>query len=475
MLAPEHRLRPVLWGTLAAAALAGSLAVGDGAARAAGTRGEIVIPDSGTVRPGDAGKRYHTNVELLVPPGGFAPSAGIRASVPVVDWLVETPASLACAYGLVTVASGCNPYLVTANPKGGSNAIAVVDAYNYPAAKSDLAVFSDVFGLAAANFSVIYGTGSPSAGCKNGPQPQSSAQTGWDVEAALDIEWAHAMAPSAKLYLVEANSPASSDLQNAVSVAAACVQANTKGQVSNSWGSAEFEGENASDSIFTGKNVVYFFAAGDAAGVSYPAASPNVIGVGGTTFSRNQTTGSYQSQAIWNIPYPYSGSTTTGGTANGTGGGPSAYEQRPAYQSGVAAIVGTARGTPDLTALADPDTGVWIYNSTYNPGKGEFMAVGGTSVATPVTAGIFNELGLFYGSSPAALTAVYSASFRKKYLTAVSSGLCGPTGYALNQASGGTTGYPGGFGPSYDPAWLAATTGLSWNWCSGWGSLHGSK
>jgi kumamolisin len=466
------RLRRILWGTVAAATTA-LLAVGGGAVQSAAASGQIVTPPSGVVKPEDIGRRAHTNVELFLPPGGLAPTAGARA--PVVDWLVETPASLACAYRLATVASGCNPYLVTANPKGGSNAIAVVDAYDYSSAASDLAVFDSVFGLAAAKFTVIYGTGSPSAGCKNGAKPTSASRTGWDIEAALDIEWAHAMAPSAKLYLVEANSSNSGDLLNAVGVATACIEANTKGQVSNSWGSAEFSGENASDSTFTGKNVVYFFAAGDSAGVSYPAASPNVVGVGGTTLSRNQITGSYQSQATWSISYPYGGSTVTGQTANGTGGGPSAYEKRPTYQSGVAKIVGAARGTPDLAAVADPDTGVWVYNSTYTPGEGIFMVVGGTSVATPVTAGIFNELGLFYPSSPAALAAIYSKTFSTKYVTAVNSGLCGPIGSEIYQASSGATGYAGGFGPSYDPAWLAATTRLSWNWCSGWGTMHGSK
>jgi subtilase family serine protease len=160
-----------------------------------------------------------------------------------------------------------NPYLVSTNPSGGSKAIAVVvaldyaDAHGVPAAANDLTVFDEVFGIPAANFTVIFGTGSPGI-CANGSKPPSGAGTGNDTEAALDIEWAHAMAPSAKLYLVEAASQNHPDILNAVTVAAACVEKSGGGQVSVSYANSEFSGENASDSTFTAPNVVYFFAAG---------------------------------------------------------------------------------------------------------------------------------------------------------------------------------------------------------------------
>ncbi len=121
------------------------------------------------------------------------------------------------------------------------------------------------------------------------------------------------MAPSAKLYLVEANSNSNADLLNAEQVAAACV---LDGQVSNSWGSGEFSGENANDSLFTANNIVYFASAGDVDGVSYPAASPNVISVGGSAFSRNQITGDFQNQASWgNEDATYSFGSTSWGPA----------------------------------------------------------------------------------------------------------------------------------------------------------------
>jgi kumamolisin len=453
-----------------AVAIMALLAARSGAAQTTMPQPEIITPASGIEKSEDIGRRAHTNIELMLPSGGLAASIGPQAA-PILGWLIETPASLACAYELLTPEAGCNPYKVAKNPTGGSHAIAIVDAYDYPAAASDLKTFDSQFKIAAAKFSVIYGTGSPSGGCTSGAQPRSGAGSGWDLEAALDIEWAHAMAPSAKLYLVEANSNLITDLMNAVAVATKCVQANQEGQVSDSWGSTEFSGETAYDATFTGSAVVYFFAAGDLSttgnspGVSYPASSPNVIGVGGTTFSRNQITGNYQSQAVWNVNYP------PNGIRIGTGGGPSAYETRPSYQNGIEKIVADARGTPDLGALADPETGVWVYNSTYARPPAAWYPIGGTSLATPVTAGIFNQFGLFYSSSKAALTALYAnaGKLRTNYVTNISSGLCGPNGAIT------TGGYVGGFGSPYDPSWIKATTGLGWNWCTGWGTMHGPK
>jgi kumamolisin len=276
----------------------------------------------------------------------------------------------------------------------------------------------------------------------------------------LDIEWAHAMAPSAKLYLVEASSSSFSDLLNAEQVAVKCVQANTEGQISNSWGGNEFDGELADDSSFTGNNVEFFAAAGDYPGVSYPAASPKVISVGGTAFSRNQITGSYQSQGAWENEdsYQYFGQLL------GTGGGPSAYEPSPSYQAAVPVIAGSARGTPDLEAIGDPATGVWVYNITY---CGGWCVVGGTSVAAAITAAIFNELEFFYASTAAAMDVLYfnSGSFRKNYVTPILNGDCGPPGVA-------TSGRYDAHGEPYDPTWIYDTTNVAWNWCTGWGYIH---
>ena len=468
-------------GLLAAATMANAPSAD--AAAASAQRPQILIPPSGFEEPGDVGTKFHTNVELLVPAGKIRAKISPAAGPPASGNLAETPASLACVYNLVTPTSGCNPNVVTANTTGGSHAIAIVDAYDYPTAASDLAAFGKQFGLAAANFTVVYGTGNPSLGCTNGPKPPSAASAagaGWDVEEALDIEWAHAMAPSAKLYLVEAASASSADLLNAVQVATKCVQANTEGQVSMSWGGSEFSGETSYDSVFTGTNVVYFAAAGDyfwdgnslSPGVQYPTASPNVIGVGGTALSRNQVNGNYQSQAVWSNEdlYYYDGTTSTPPDSLsmlGTGGGPSAYEARPVYQNGITRIVGNVRGTPDLGAIADPATGVWIYNTT---SVGGWEQVGGTSLATPVTAAIFNNLGLFYSSTNAALSAIYGntgSAVRTWNVIPIVNGDCGPPG---TLTAGGYNSY----GQPYDPAWIYETTGIAWGWCNGWGSMRGS-
>lgn len=437
--------------SLTVTALAMTLPAGNVAAQVAPTpgRGQIFVPDSSLVRPEDNGVRAHTNVKLFVPAatpqGRLGPtgSVGPQGGPPFAGYLYNTPASIACVYRLVAAASGCNPNIVTTNPSGGSNAIAVVDAFDTPTAASDLSTFISQFGLAAANFQVIYAsTGSCTPG---GTAPASSAGSGWDVETMLDVEWAHAVAPAAKLYLVEANSGSLTDLLAAEAVASLCVRANRAGQVSNSWAFTEFYGETAYDSSFTAANVVYFAAAGDIPGVSYPAASPNVIAVGGTTFSYGGslpgTAAVFQGELPWNDDY----------IGLGTGGGPSAFEARPAYQNDIATIVASSRGTPDLAAIADPSTGVWIYSTSTCAG---WCVAGGTSLASPVVAGIFNTSGFFASSSVAALTDIYSSRNRALHVSDIETGACGTD-------------------DEYNPSYMESVTHLSWNWCTGWGSEHG--
>ena len=134
-------------------------------------------------------------------------ACGLRAS----------PSSLACIYGFVTVVTGCNPNTLTQVVTGGSGlAIAIVDAYDNPDAASDLTTFDSQFGLPAppGGLQVVYASGS-----------QPAADTGWALESSLDIEWAHAMSPASKIYLVEAASNSYSDLLTAVDKAATLVAA----------------------------------------------------------------------------------------------------------------------------------------------------------------------------------------------------------------------------------------------------------
>jgi subtilase family serine protease len=266
------------------------------------------------------------------------PSGGEGSEIaPGPSYFYETPASLGCIYRLTSVSStqtGCNPTDPTLpNPAGGAKAIAIVDAFHYPTAADDLETFSAQFRLPSANFQVVYASGS-----------QPNADSGWGLEAALDIQWAHAMAPGAKIYLVEASSNSFADLLTAVNVASNLVAAGG-GEVSMSWGGSEFAFQKLYDGYFTKSGVVYVAAAGDSAGTIWPSTSPNVVSAGGTTNSRDAS-GNLQAQPAW----------------ASTGGGPSKYESRPSYQSAISKIVGNKRGTPDVAAVADPNTGVWVYN-----------------------------------------------------------------------------------------------------------------
>lgn len=379
-------------------------------------KGSVVIPSSSMERSQDAGQRVHTNIRLFIPAEGLRRPRPLTVGPPYAGYLYETPASVACVYHLASAVVGCNPNSVMTNAVGGSRAIAIVDAYDDPKAASDLARFSSQFGLPAPNFQVVYAGGT-----------QPPRDFGWELEESLDIEWAHAVAPSAKIYLVEAASNSYSDLFVAVSTASSLVAAAGGGEVSMSWGSGEFYSETSYDAYFTRPGVVYFASAGDGPGTLYPSVSPNVVAAGGTTLRRNPSTGAFLAEAAW----------------VDTGGGASYYEARPGYQSAISTIVGTRRGVPDLSAVADPNTGVWVYDS----GNGGWWIVGGTSAAAPILAGIVNLAGHFASSTSSELTTIYNnrglvADFRD-----TTTGFCGP--------------------------YMGYSTALGWDFCTGVGSPLG--
>jgi len=285
---------------------------------------------------------------------------------------------------------------------GGSGIIAIVDAYDYPTALNDFNVFANNFGLpvetstnvtASTNkvFQVVYASGSKPASNSN-----------WAMEEALDIQIAHAMAPNAKIILVEAASNSNSNLFSAVTKASQLVTANGgKGEVSMSWGASEYFYEGLFyDGDFKTANVVYVASTGDKGGATeYPSTSPYVVAVGGTTINLNSD-GSFSSETGW----------------SGSGGGKSAYESRPSFQSGIQSIVGSARGVPDVSFDGDPASGAYIYDTTpYNNQTGWWI-IGGTSLAAPSVAGVINLAGSFYASSTVELNTIYgglgSANFR---------------------------------------------------------------
>ncbi len=348
-------------------------------------RGWIHVPDSSLERPGDRGAFAHTNhlIHVLPQTTGFTPAG-------------RSPLSIWQVYG--------DPL---GSPSGGSQVIAIVDAYDYGTALKDFNVFSTQFGLptepsssatASTNkvFQVVYAAGyRPRGNC------------GWAEEAALDIEWAHAMAPGAKIVLVEAASSSFGSMFQAVDVATSIVKARGAGEVSMSWGGSEFSSESSYDSHFAlGSSVAYFASSGDTGGATiYPSASPRVVAAGGTTLNGN-------------------GSTATETGWNGSGGGPSRYELKPFYQNAVPTLTGTARGIPDLSFDADPNTGVAVYDSTSCQGYVGWLVFGGTSVSAPCLAGLTNTAGAFRGDSQLQLSWIYSLLGTTNYFD-VTSGSAG--------------------------------------------------
>jgi kumamolisin len=319
---------------------------------------------------------------------------------PIPGLFFETPASLACIYNLVSVkVPGCDPNLTTTNPSGGSRAIAVVDAFDDPTAESDLATFSAQFGLTPADITVVFA---------DGTQPGLDPTGGWEIEESLDIEWAHAMAPNAKIFLVEAADNSGSSLFNAVIVASQLVAKAGGGEVSMSFGGGEFPQETSLDQIFTMPGIVYVASSGDSPGPQYPSVSPNVISAGGTTISRNANTGRFIFENTW----------------QDAGGGASFFEPRPDFQNVVKRIVGNTRGTPDISFDANPNTGVWVFDTNPVFGQGWFV-VGGTSVAAPSLAGIINAAGSFRKSSQAENSAIYGHMANQRQFNDVFYGNCG--------------------------------------------------
>jgi hypothetical protein len=245
---------------------------------------------------------------------------------------------------------------------GSGQTIAIIDAYDAPNLASDLHTFDTRFGLPDPSFRKVAQDGSNNL---PGTDPSGPGGSNWEAEEALDVDWAHAIAPGANILLVEANSNNFSDLLTAVDFAA---RQPGVVAVSMSWGSTEFSGENSFDSHFLSParhaGVTFIASAGDTGGVvDYPAVAANVLAIGGTSLFNSG--GNYASESAW---------------PDG-GGGVSAVEAVPAFQAGLGY---PGRATPDVAYDADPNTGVYVYDS-YNGG---WFLFGGTSAGAPQWAGL---------------------------------------------------------------------------------------
>jgi subtilase family serine protease len=303
-------------------------------------------------------------------------------------------------------------------PTGGSGVIVIVEAYHYPGAAADLRAFSTEFGLPVPNLVVKYAAGT---------KPANGCRLGWNGEAALAIEWAHAMAPNAQIVLMEAASNKNTALYAAVNAANSYIAAHGgQGEVSMSWGGNEASNEASFDHFFTTAGVVYVASTDYATGVSYPSSSVNVVSAGGTQVNRSGL--NYTNQTAW---------------VDG-GGGTSTYESKPSFQTGVSGSAGAHRSTPDLAFGSSGSSPVSVFNSLC---YGGWLELYGTSVAAPALAGIINSAGTFHASSNAENTEIYSNRAVTSDFTDITSGSCGAhsaaPGYDLCTGVGVVKGFHG--------------------------------
>jgi len=244
---------------------------------------------------------------------------------------------------------------------GAGQTVAVVDAYTDPDITADVNTFSGQFGLPR-----VCGTAGAGPGCFHftitAPQGTPASNDDWALETSLDIEWIHAIAPEAKVTLVEARNNTFARLFGAVTSAAAL----HPDAVSLSWGSdGEFSGESYYGGACALTRSVCVAASGDDGYPGgYPAYDPDVVAVGGTTLNLTAG-GTVTSETDW----------------DGSGGGQSFFEAKPAAQRGVAP--GAYRGIPDVSFDADPATGVAVYDSVPYQGQTGWFEVGGTSLGAP--------------------------------------------------------------------------------------------
>ncbi|PTT83963.1 peptidase S53 [Pelomonas sp. HMWF004] len=284
-----------------------------------------------------------------------------------------TPAQIRAAYALPAL---------SAPPAqlGAGQTIYIVNAKHNPNTAAELAAFNAKFGLPtcttrtlAANAALplaAAGTGcelviaySTTAGALTATAP--GYDSGWATEIALDVQWAHATAPLARLVLIEAPDASVASLSNAVALA----NRMGPGVVSMSFGATEGSWTGSYDSAFSSSGMTYLAATGDnGAAVSWPSVSSKVVAVGGTTLTYSTAA---RSEAAW----------------SGTGGGTSAYTALPAYQSGT--VGGYARrAVADVAFNANPNSGQYV--ALISPGTTtvRWVSAGGTSLSTPQWAGL---------------------------------------------------------------------------------------
>jgi subtilase family serine protease len=320
------------------------------------------------------------------------------------------PEELRSAYSLAAASASA----------GGGQTIAIVDAYDDPNAESDLAVYRSHYGLAPCT---------TANGCfkkvnQSGGASMPRKDSGWAQEISLDLDMASAICPNCKILLVEASSNSFANLGAAEDYAAA--HANV---VSNSFGGNEFSSEIGAgyDGHFTHPGVAITASSGDSGyGVEFPAASQHVTAVGGTSLNRDATTARGWKESAWSK----------------AGSGCSAYVAKPSWQTDTGCA---RRAVADVSAVADPNTGVAVYD-TFRTGG--WLVFGGTSVSAPIVAGVYalagNAGAVAYGSYPYSHTSALfdvtvgaNGSCGGSYLCTAAAGYDGPTGLGTPNGTGG--------------------------------------
>lgn len=313
-----------------------------------------------------------------------------------------SPAQVQLAYGFNMI-----PF------QGEGQTIAIVSAYDAPTVEADLAVFNTMYNLPACTtqngcFQKIFASG-----------PQPLADITWALESNLAVQWVHAMAPKAKILLIEAGDDSYGALMMGV------ITATTKGAtvVSMSWGGMETDGETGYDRLFNLPNVTFVAASGDVGnGTAYPAVSPYVLSVGGTSLYTNSN-GEYATEDAW----------------IGSGGGLSVYEAAPTQQKNfpIPNNPNFMRGNPDVAYHADPERGYAVY-STF--GFNGWLVVGGTGAGAPQWAALIAIMQS--AAAPKKLTNInnllYTIAKQKYVLTfhEIVKGSNGSCGYFCNAQAG---------------------------------------
>ena len=292
-------------------------------------------------------------------------------------------------------------YSITTN---GTTTIAIVDAYGYKNAESDLAVYRAQYGLPACT---------TANGCfkkvnQNGVQGQYPRDdTGWAQESALDLDMASAMCPGCKLILVEATTPTYGNLATAVRTAAAQPGVTV---ISNSYGGSE-TGSTSYASSYNQPGKAVTVSTGDSGyGVQFPASSPDVIAVGGTHLLRAANSRGW-SETAW----------SSGGS------GCSTVYAKPGFQTDALC---TKRMEADVSAVGDPNTGVAVYGPVSRQSS-SWLVFGGTSVSAPLIGGIYGVT----GHTPTGAASIYANKSALNDVTSGTNGSCGGT-YFCTAGSG---------------------------------------